>query len=608
MMELGEPLLEYDVVTEGLEHWPRDVRLRQLQAHALLDSGATERAAAILQELQAEGQNDEETLGWLARTHKDLAASAPDRAAREIHLRDAAAAYLDAYRRTGKYWTGINAASMALLLGDKERAGALALEVRDLCIEELVALEQTGGNRYWPLATLGEAAVIQGEWSEAEEWYTQAAEAGRGKFGQLKTTRRQARLLIEYLGADAGAIDRCLRIPRVVLFAGHMVDRPDRTAPRFPPSLERAVQEAIRERLEKLDAGVGYASAACGSDLLFLEAILERGGEAHVVLPYDREQFREDSVEVISSADWGARYRSVLERATRVVPASEQRLEGSSLSCEYANLLLHGLASIHAAQLETELTPLTVWDGLPGDGPDGTASIVERWRKLRYVVEWINLTEIRQQGFPEPAAPRRGAAPRRRASSRAGASEFATRVMAMLFADAVGFSKLTEAEIPRFVQYFLGSVGQLLGAVRHAPVFRNTWGDGLYFVFADVRDAGLFALELRDLVSGTNWLEKGFSRNLSLRIGLHAGPVYQCTDPVTGRISYQGTHVSRAARIEPITPPNQVYASEPFAALAAAERASEFACQYVGMTPQAKGYGTFRTYHVHRRSRKDSSV
>ncbi len=86
--------------------------------------------------------------------------------------------------------------------------------------------------------------------------------------------------------------------------------------------------------------------------------------------------------------------------------------------------------------------------------------------------------------------------------------------------------------------------------------------------------------------------------DLSLRIALHAGPVYEFDDPITGSRTYGGTHVSRAARIEPITPAGQVYASEAFAALAAACRTSSFSCDYVGQTPLAKGYGTLPTYHV----------
>ena len=52
--------------------------------------------------------------------------------------------------------------------------------------------------------------------------------------------------------------------------------------------------------------------------------------------------------------------------------------------------------------------------------------------------------------------------------------------------------------------------------------------------------------------------------------------------------------------IEPVTPPGLVYASESFAALAAAEAATSFRCEYVGQTAQAKGYGTFPTYVVRR--------
>src|SRR5438045_1427170 len=92
----------------------------------------------------------------------------------------------------------------------------------------------------------------------------------------------------------------------------------------------------------------------------------------------------------------------------------------------------------------------------------------------------------------------------------------------------------------------------------------------------------------------------GLSSRLSLRIALPAGPVYEFTAPVTGNRSYGGTHVSRAARIEPITPPGQVYASEAFAAMAAAQRVTSFNLDYAGQTPMAKGYGTFPTYHVRR--------
>jgi tetratricopeptide repeat protein len=70
ILDQGEPLLAYDVVSEGLKNCPDDFRLQQLQGLALARSGATERANYILEQLRAERQVDEETLGMLARTYK----------------------------------------------------------------------------------------------------------------------------------------------------------------------------------------------------------------------------------------------------------------------------------------------------------------------------------------------------------------------------------------------------------------------------------------------------------------------------------------------------------------------------------------------------------
>jgi class 3 adenylate cyclase len=608
MLEGGEPLVAYDVATEGLSYWPSDVRLRQLQGLALARSGATERANSVLLQLFHEGQTDGETLGLLARTYKDLAALATDPAGRTAHLGAAGQLYRQGYElAVGRgqveeaYYTGINAATTALLLGEREVAQHLARAVRALCLQARERLIAQGGDLYWVQATLGEAALLLGAYTEAEDWYGRAADVGRGRFGHLHATRRQARLLLECLGVNKESIEHCLQIPPVAIFVGHMIDRPERPSPRFPPSLEPAVRQAIRDRLRQRDARIGYASAACGSDILFLETILELQGEAHVILPYDQEPFRQDSVELIPGADWGERYARVLQAAAEVQRASAQRLVAGSVTYDYANMLLYGLATIRAHQLETDLMPLAVWDGRVGDGPGGTADTVRRWQELGHQVEVVAVTELLQRECP--ALAQRAVSPT--SSPPVGPMPppppFPREIMAMLFADAVGFSQLTEEQIPGFVQQYLGAVAALMARSPYAPVMQNTWGDGLYGVFATVHEAGEFALDLCALVTGMNWAAHGLPETLSLRIALHAGPVYACTNPVTGQPDCLGTHVSRAARIEPVTPPGQVYASQAFVALAASQGVTAFTYDYVGRTPLAKGYGTFPTYHLRRR-------
>ncbi len=87
---------------------------------------------------------------------------------------------------------------------------------------------------------------------------------------------------------------------------------------------------------------------------------------------------------------------------------------------------------------------------------------------------------------------------------------------------------------------------------------------------------------------------------MSMRIGLHCGPVYIGQDPITGSPLYTGIHTSRTARIEPITPPGQVYASGAFAAVAAARCTDGLRFSYIGRTQLAKQYGALALYHVRR--------
>jgi class 3 adenylate cyclase len=603
LLRLGEPLLTYDVASEGLTHLPGDVRLRQLLALALARTGATVRAQELLAELAHQGNHDEETMGLLARTHKDLALISNEPAARNRHLADARREYEESYRRSRGYYAGINAATLSLVLGDLGHARDLAREVRERCFEVLKQPENE--DRYWPTATLGEAALILGEWLQAEESYQRARTLAQGRLGDLSSTRRNARLLLDHLGGDRTKVESWLRIPSVVVFVGHMIDQPGRPVPRFPSSIERTVCEALRERLIKMNAGIGFSSAACGSDVLFLEVLSELGGEAHIVLPYQKELFFRDSVDIIPGADWEERAQRALEHTVDVVTVSDQKLAIGSISFEYANEVLLGLAAARAGYLDAELKPLAIWDGRLGDGPGGTASTIELWRKLGYDVSVIDLEEIRRSSGLEShatAAPqmRYSAPSRHNENSPTTASSCEPRIMAMLFADVKGFSKLREDEMPRFVEHYLGMIAALVAQSSHGPVMRNTWGDGLYFVFETVADAGDFALELCDAMESTDWESKGLPRDLSLRIALHAGPVYPYQDPVTGQSNYLGTHVSHAARIEPVTPPNHVYASQAFAALASIPQRKTFQCDYVGNTLLAKGYGVFPTYVVRR--------
>ncbi len=542
---------------------------------------------------------DEETLGLLARTYKDLAREAGSPDERQGSLQQALRFYLEAYRRSGGYWPGINAATVALLLGDRPRASALARDVRAQCLR--LSEESTAEAGYWIAATLGEAALVLGNRDEAQTHYAKAATLGRRRFGALASTRRNARLILQEIGGPTAFVDQCLPMPRVAAFSGHLLDAPGRSEPRFPPELAPAVKAAIASRLKALDIQFGFASAAAGADLIFLETLIELGGEAHVVLPCDREQFARDSVAPAAGGAWVPRFERVLERAAAVAVASTNRIADGQVADQYTLQLTDGMAGLRADELDAGMVRLAAWDGRPGDGPGGTAGAVAWWRASGHVVEVIDLAAVLERtpvAIPRPAARQPPAAHPARA--RSSEEPFATRIVSVLFADAHGFSALTEPQIVSFVRHFLGAVAAEIARAPHPPLLKNTWGDGLYLVFERVRDAGWLALALCDTIGRTDWTTHNLPPDLGLRIGLHAGPAFACTDPVTGQMNYLGAHISRAARIEPVTPPGLAYASGAFAALARAEQVRDFHCEYVGQTPLAKGYGTHPMYVMRR--------
>ena len=139
-------------------------------------------------------------------------------------------------------------------------------------------------------------------------------------------------------------------------------------------------------------------------------------------------------------------------------------------------------------------------------------------------------------------------------------------------------------------------MAEVLEGFGESVLLRNTWGDGIYLVFADVNQAARCALDLQIAMSELRLDHMELPDHLGLRLGGHFGPVYEGEDPIVGAKSFFGAHVSRAARIEPITPEGCVYVSEPFAAAIALDPTHKFDCDYVGTIPAAKGYGDLPMY------------
>jgi hypothetical protein len=62
------------------------------------------------------------------------------------------------------------------------------------------------------------------------------------------------------------------------------------------------------------------------------------------------------------------------------------------------------------------------------------------------------------------------------------------------------------------------------------------------------------ALDLQSAVAEIDFAGAGLPDHLALRIGGHLVPAYAGQDPIMKQPNFFGAHVSRVARIEPVTP------------------------------------------------------
>ena len=558
----GELLMAFDLAERALAEHPDDLWLKHRAVLALARAGSTGEAARHFAEYGLGGVEDEDVAALEARIAKDQAIAAGGGFARAAHLYEAI------FRRTGGYYPAVNAATLCMLDGQAERAAALAREAR-------TALRQSGDDMYYAAATDVEVALILGERELAEETLMLARELNAGDYSALATTRRQLRLLIAATGDPEELLDP-LSGPGVLHYCGHRIG-----GARFPFEDEAHVAAGIAEELERLSPGFGYGALAHGADILCAEELVRRGAELHVVLPFARDEFVRGSVADGGEA-WIARFYECMAAAKSVTYATDDAFFGEDVLFRYGSELAMGMALQRAGWLEAPATQLAVWDGLPPDRAAGTAVDVATWAATGRPATYLR--------------PPSGQRPPAGEASARGPDEQRV-VRSLLFADIRGFSKLTDEQLPRFNNVVMSALGEVLREYRDEVDYRNTWGDALYVVMQHPEAAAACAISLQAKLKSIDLEPHGLPGHLALRLGAHIGPVFPTRDRVIGGEAFMGSHVSRTARIEPVTPPGTVYVTDAFAA-ALALRQSRYRYDYVGHMPAAKGYGRLRMYSL----------
>ncbi len=586
----GELLAAFDLAERGLGEHPDDLPLKHRAVLALARTGATEQAARRFQEYGLAGIPDGEVAALRARIAKDVALASGG-AERRREAARAAELYGAIFARTDDYYPAINAATLWLIAGDGGRARQLAGVVLGL-------LARSADDSYYAAATEGEACLLLGDHTGTRSALERAAARHRGDYGALASTRRQLRTICEVLNVDPALLG-VLAGPAVVHFCGHRI-ADENGQGRFPREAEETVAARIAAVVERHAVGYAYGSLASGGDIMWAEALLAGGSELHIVLPFALGEFIETSV-LPAGEDWVGRFHRCLTAASAVSYSTEDAFLGDDVLFLYCSELAMGLALLRARYLDADVHQLALWDGRPAQGAAGTSIDIATWRRAGRRVEIVSPSPggpVRELGEDESERALSSHEVRRTPHRRGDAAGRVVR--AMLFGDIRGFASLTDEQLPLFATQVLGAFAAIVRRHRENVWQRNTWGDALYVVLSDAAAAASCALDLQDAIAAIDLEAEGLPPHLALRLAGHVGPVFPTYDPVLDEPAFMGTHVSRTARIEPVTPPGTVYVTEPFAAALLLGDSREFACDYVGHMPTAKDYGRLRCHRLRR--------
>jgi SMODS and SLOG-associating 2TM effector domain 1/Protein of unknown function (DUF4231)/Tetratricopeptide Repeats-Sensor len=195
-----------------------------------------------------------------------------------------------------------------------------------------------------------------------------------------------------------GPEDRSTDKIRPLVFSGHMIDPPGRVPERFPGHQEQTAKEQILEAIRAIKAVadgqgeqlIGLAGATDGGDVLFHEACAELGIDTEVFLPVPELAYRATATS--GWPGWVERYHAVLgwvrERAreknkkedgVHILARADQRPTWLQGRAGYSTWQRSNRWILHHAWATTtvnRVTVLALWNGEPGDGPGGTADMV----------------------------------------------------------------------------------------------------------------------------------------------------------------------------------------------------------------------------------------
>ena len=183
LISMGKNEDALEVLKHAYAYFPKSIRVKQLEGLALRRLKRYEDAIGVLAELKAAGHQDPETMGILGAAWDGRY----QESGKMLHLRRSRELYRTAFQGDPRnYYTGINAATKSLFLGESQEAERLATEVLPL------VKAASDGNDFWAGCTLGEVYLLQRDLNSATAQYQKVIDKHPSKTGDLAGTRQQA--------------------------------------------------------------------------------------------------------------------------------------------------------------------------------------------------------------------------------------------------------------------------------------------------------------------------------------------------------------------------------------------------------------------------------
>lgn len=159
----------------------------------------------------------------------------------------------------------------------------------------------------------------------------------------------------------------------IIAAAGRRVDTAEAKEARFPLQNVRIVTTRVRRLLENRGATAVVCSAACGADLIVLSEAGSLRLRRRVVLPFDRERFRETSV-TDRPGDWAPLYDQILNQVEAAgdlvvihIPREEEAYSATNRRILDESILL-------GEQFREPVIAVLVWNGSSRGSDDLTAA------------------------------------------------------------------------------------------------------------------------------------------------------------------------------------------------------------------------------------------